>query len=107
MSDTAPMVQKCVRCAIAPKATASANAAHNTVAVNPGRSDSCIRSDDCNAVEAPHSRKCVAIKQPPRNRLCRAARGAPLGGSAAGAARGGHFSAASRSLPATAASDLG
>ena len=30
MSATAPMVQKWVRCAIAPKITASANAAHST-----------------------------------------------------------------------------
>ena len=30
MSATAPMVQKCVRCATAPKATASAKLAHST-----------------------------------------------------------------------------
>ncbi len=33
MSATAPMVQKCVRCAMAPKSTASANAAHSTCEV--------------------------------------------------------------------------
>ena len=42
MSATAPMVQKWVRCAMAPKATASAKAAHSTVAVRPGKSDSCM-----------------------------------------------------------------
>src|SRR5262245_28427067 len=34
MSDTAPMVQKCVRCATPPNTSASANDAHNTWVVS-------------------------------------------------------------------------
>jgi hypothetical protein len=45
MSATAPMVQKWVRWAMAPKTAASANAAHRTRWVRPGRSDSCIARD--------------------------------------------------------------
>ncbi len=34
MSDSAPIVQKCVRCAMAPNASASTNAAHSTCVVS-------------------------------------------------------------------------
>ena len=82
MSATAPMVQKCVRCAIAPKAAASANAAHSTWVDEPGEIGFLHRRDS---------------RQAPRRRDGRP--GAP-------AARR-YLSDASRSLPACAASDCG
>ena len=42
MSATAPMVQKCVRWATAPKTIARAKLPHKTCAVKPGRSDACM-----------------------------------------------------------------
>ena len=75
MSATAPMVQKWVRCAMAPKATASAKAAHSTLAVEAWQ---------------------VGFLHACRKFWLSAARG-----------RRCYFSEARRSLPATAASDLG
>jgi len=43
MSATAPMVQKCVRWAMAPKTAASAKADHSTWATSPGSSASCMQ----------------------------------------------------------------
>ena len=116
MSATAPMVQKCVRWAMAPKATASPKAAHSTVAVRPGKSDSCMRGTLVDA--SPGAAARAAAAEPARRALAPWASAEQRGLSAAGPAgmlpaggpkalRGGHFSAARRSLPATAASDLG
>ena len=41
-SATAPMVQNCVRCAMAPNSTASANAAHSTWWASAPKSTSCM-----------------------------------------------------------------
>src|SRR5262245_61511589 len=46
MSATAPMVQKCVRCATPPNTTASANASHSTCVANEWTWASCISADE-------------------------------------------------------------